>query len=120
MLHEHHDVPTCRHVQRAGTTPVTDPEPAASVLLGGRSGCPCAAAQLMELGRCLVGKHQERAVLLSYGNGLAAALGTAREGNRFEQQKGGSRDPGSSECVAGGGGMGKDRAGRSGRAVCMG
>ena len=67
-----------------------------------------------------MGKYQERAALLSYGNGLAAALGTAWEGNHFERQRGGSRDPGSSERMAGGGGMGKDGAGRSGRAVCTG
>lgn len=51
------------------------PEPASPGPLGGGSGCPGAAAQLTEPGRCGVGKYQERAALLSYSNGLAAALG---------------------------------------------
>lgn len=105
------------HVQRTGTTLVMGSEPAASILLGGGSGCPCTAAQLTELGGCLVGKYQERAALLSYSNGLVAVLGTAQEGNRFVQQRGGSRDPGGSERGAGGGGVGKGGARRSGRAV---
>lgn len=64
------------------------PEPSAFILLAAGSGCPCATAELMEPGRCWWG----RAVLLSCRKVLAAAVGAAPGGNRFEQQRGGSYD----------------------------